>query len=119
MNTKVFLAGFVMAACTMFGGCQKGDNHAAASPPVAPASHEGTIVAVGDSLTAGFGLKETEAYPAQLERKLHQAGYQWRVVNAGISGETSSGTLSRIKWILKLKPDIVILEIGANDGMRG
>lgn len=84
----------------------------------APA-YEGTIVAVGDSLTAGYGLRETEAYPAQLEKKLRQAGYNWRVVNAGISGETSSGALSRIDWVLKLKPDIVILETGANDGLRG
>jgi len=79
----------------------------------------GTIVAVGDSLTAGFGLDENDAYPAQLERRLREAGYPWRVVNAGISGETSSGALSRMKWILNLKPDIVILVTGANDGLRG
>jgi acyl-CoA thioesterase-1 len=83
-----------------------------------PASR-GTIVAVGDSLTAGYGVPETDAYPAQLERKLNEAGYKWRVVNAGISGETSTGTLARIDWILKLRPDIVILETGANDGLRG
>jgi acyl-CoA thioesterase I len=83
-----------------------------------PRSH-GTIVAVGDSLTAGLGVNEEDAYPAQLERKLRAAGYDWKVVNAGISGETSSGTLSRIKWVMKLKPDIVILETGANDGLRG
>lgn len=83
------------------------------------AAYEGTIVALGDSLTAGPGVSESGAYPAQLEKKLHQAGYAWRVVNAGISGETSSGTLSRLNWVLKLKPDIVILEIGANDGLRG
>ena len=81
--------------------------------------YEGTIVAVGDSLTAGYGVKETEAYPARLENKLQAGGYRWRVVNAGISGETSSGALSRLDWVLKLKPDIVILETGANDGLRG
>jgi acyl-CoA thioesterase-1 len=80
---------------------------------------KGTIVAVGDSLTAGLGVNEEEAYPAQLEKKLREAGYDWKVVNAGISGETSSGTLSRINWVMKLKPDIVILETGANDGLRG
>jgi acyl-CoA thioesterase I len=90
------------------------DEASAAQKPYA-----GTIAAVGDSLTAGYGLPESDAYPTLLEKKLHQAGYNWRVVNAGISGETSSGTLSRIHWILKLKPDIVILEIGANDGLRG
>lgn len=87
--------------------------------PVQAAPLEGTIVAAGDSLTAGYGLPERDAYPAQLERKLNQNGYRWKVVNAGISGETSSGLLSRVDWILKLKPDIVILETGANDGLRG
>ena len=83
-----------------------------------PAS-QGTIVAFGDSLTAGYGVAEPDSYPAQLQRKLHQAGYQWTVINAGISGETSSGALARVDWIMKLKPDIVILETGANDGLRG
>ncbi len=78
-----------------------------------------TIVAVGDSLTAGYKLDESESYPVVLEKKLQAAGYNFKVVNAGVSGETSSGTLSRIQWILTLKPDIVILETGANDGLRG
>lgn len=77
------------------------------------------IVAVGDSLTEGYGLGEADAYPAILERKLAAAGHPHRVVNAGISGETSSGALSRIDWILTLDPAIVILETGANDGLRG
>jgi len=78
-----------------------------------------TIVAVGDSLTAGYGLDENEGYPALLEEKLQAAGYKYRVINGGVSGETSSGTLSRMEWILTLEPDIVILETGANDGLRG
>jgi acyl-CoA thioesterase-1 len=81
--------------------------------------YEGTIVAVGDSLTEGLGVEEEFAYPAVLENKLKKQGYPFRVVNAGVSGETSSGTLSRIKWALTLKPDIVILVTGANDGFRG
>jgi len=91
-------------------------------PPPAPqqaAINKGTIVAVGDSLTAGLGVAEDLAYPAQLERKLAAAGLPYRVINAGVSGETSSGALSRIQWILRLKPDIVVLETGANDGLRG
>jgi len=80
---------------------------------------EGTIVAVGDSLTEGLGVEEELAYPAVLEEKLREQGYRYQVVNAGLSGETSSGTLSRIKWVLTLKPDIVILVTGANDGFRG
>ena len=80
----------------------------------------GTIVAVGDSLTAGYDVDETEAYPALLEKRLLADGYVFKVINAGISGETSSGTLSRIEWVIKsLNPDIIILETGANDGLRG
>lgn len=78
-----------------------------------------TIVALGDSLTAGFSVADSESYPARLEQKLQEEGYDYRVVNAGVSGETSSGTLSRMEWILTLKPDIVLLETGANDGLRG
>jgi acyl-CoA thioesterase I len=99
-------------------GCEQ-VNQRLPPPPHGQPSYEGAIVAVGDSLTAGLGVNEAEAYPALLEKKLRAAGYRWRVVNAGISGETSSGTLSRVNWILKLKPDIVILETGANDGLRG
>jgi acyl-CoA thioesterase-1 len=81
--------------------------------------YEGTIVAVGNSLTEGLGVEEEFAYPALLEEKLGAMGHPYRVINAGNSGETSSGTLARIKWVLTLKPDIVILVIGANDGFRG
>lgn len=92
------------------------------SPPAAGRESrppEGVIVAVGDSLTAGYRVAEEEAYPAVLQRRLARAGQNFDVVNAGISGETSSGTLSRLDWILTLKPDIMILETGANDGLRG
>ena len=78
-----------------------------------------TIVAVGDSLTAGYGLDESAGYPALLEKKLQEAGYHYQVINGGVSGETSSGTLSRMEWIMTLSPDIVLLETGANDGLRG
>lgn len=78
------------------------------------------IVALGDSLTAGYGVAEADSYPYLLEQRLHRAGFDCRVINAGVSGETSSGTLARIKWvIMSLAPDIVILETGANDGFRG
>lgn len=89
-----------------------------ASPPAQTV--EGTIVAVGDSLTAGLGVEEDLAFPAQLARKLKAGGFNYAVVNAGVSGETSSGTRSRIEWVISaLNPDIVILETGANDGLRG
>jgi acyl-CoA thioesterase I len=80
----------------------------------------GVIVAIGDSLTAGFGVKKEDSYPALLQQRLEAEGLRYRVINSGVSGETSSGTLSRLNWILSsLKPDIVIIETGANDGLRG
>lgn len=108
----------IAAFCTLLGGCDEKKETAPVNTTEKSASY-GTIVAVGDSLTAGYGVAESQAYPALVERKLHQAGHKWRVINAGISGETSSGTLARLDWVLKLNPDIVILEIGANDGLRG
>ena len=83
------------------------------------ASEAKIIVAVGDSLTAGFGVAEEEGYPSLLEKKLQADGHNYRVINAGISAETSSGALARLEWILTLAPDMVILETGANDGLRG
>ncbi|MBT8329831.1 MAG: arylesterase [Desulfofustis sp.] len=80
---------------------------------------EGVIVAMGDSLTAGLGVAPTESYPAQLEKLLAERGLNYRVGNAGISGETSSGAKARIDWVLRLNPAVVILETGANDGLRG
>ena len=116
---STLLTGVVMVAlCFVLGGCRK-DKQPATGPATPPPVLGGTVVAVGDSLTAGYGLAEPAAYPAQLGKKLNAAGYRWRVVNAGISGETSSGTLSRVDWILKLHPDVVVLETGANDGLRG
>jgi acyl-CoA thioesterase I len=77
------------------------------------------IVAFGDSLTAGLGVPAEESYPAQLQRRLDVLGYTYRVINAGVSGDTTAGGLRRVSWILTNKPDLVILELGANDGLRG
>lgn len=77
------------------------------------------IVALGDSLTAGLGVTPDEAYPALLEARLRGEGYDYRVVNAGVSGDTSSGGLRRIDWVLRLRPELVIVALGANDGLRG
>jgi acyl-CoA thioesterase-1 len=77
------------------------------------------IVAFGDSLTAGLGVAAEEAYPAQLQRRLESEGFRYRVINAGVSGDTTAGGLRRVDWVLKSHPDIVILELGANDGLRG
>lgn len=113
MAKVLFVIMFII--CISVSGCNR-EQDVTAQEPREPMK---TIVAVGDSLTAGYGLDESESYPALLEKKLQAAGYKYRVVNGGVSGETSSGTLSRMEWILTLEPDIVILETGANDGLRG
>ncbi|HZY78789.1 MAG TPA: arylesterase [Cyclobacteriaceae bacterium] len=77
------------------------------------------ILFFGDSLTAGYGLSTEEAFPALLEKELNKTSQQVKVTNAGLSGETSAGGLSRIDWILRQPVDIFVLELGANDGLRG
>lgn len=77
------------------------------------------ILFFGDSLTAGYGLSTEEAFPALLEKDLNKTDKKVKVVNAGLSGETSAGGLSRIDWILRQPVDIFVLELGANDGLRG
>lgn len=90
------------------------------SAPVDPANDgRPVIVAFGDSLTAGLRVAEAETYPSKLQRKIDAAGYKYRVVNAGVSGETSAQGLSRVDSIIAMKPALVILELGANDGLRG
>jgi acyl-CoA thioesterase-1 len=116
MARRLLLVVLALCAGVAAGGCGRED-----PPPERRSAPvvDGTIVAVGDSLTAGYGVAQELAYPARLEKKLASDGFVYRVINAGISGETSSGALSRINWILTLTPDIVILETGANDGLRG
>ena len=77
------------------------------------------ILAFGDSLTAGHGIELVNSYPSQLQKELDRLGYKYRVVNAGVSGDTTSGGLSRIDAALEVRPQIVILELGGNDGLRG
>lgn len=89
----------------------------AASPAPDPAAP--VVLALGDSLTAGLGLPESQSYPALLQARLAAAGYPHRVVNAGVSGDTSAGGLARLDWLLRQQPDVIILALGANDGLRG
>ena len=84
-----------------------------------PAHAEPVIVALGDSITAGLGVAADEAYPALLEVRLRRDGYAYSVVNAGVSGDTTAGGLRRVDWVLRARPEIVILALGANDGLRG
>ena len=82
-------------------------------------AEERVIVAFGDSLTAGLGVPAEQSYPAVLTARLRAEGYPYRVVNAGVSGDTTAGGLRRVDWALRLHPEIVLLELGVNDALRG
>ena len=77
------------------------------------------ILFLGNSLTAGYGIDPSKAFPALIQKKIDSLGLAYKAINAGLSGETSAGGLRRIPWLLKRKVDILILELGANDGLRG
>jgi len=91
---------------------------APASAP-APAAGRPRIVALGDSLTAGLGLSTTDAYPALLQQKIQAEGLDFEVVNAGVSGDTSAGGLSRLDWALEGDVRVLIVALGGNDALRG
>lgn len=92
---------------------------AATQPPASEPDDRPVIVAFGDSLTAGYGLPPGQSYPDFLQRKLDEAGYSYRVVNEGVSGDTSSAGLVRIDSVIAHNPEIVIVAFGGNDGLRG
>lgn len=77
------------------------------------------IVFFGDSITAGYGINIEQAFPAIIQQKIKELGMPYEVINAGLSGETTAGGLQRIDWVLRLKPDVLMLELGGNDGLRG
>ncbi len=85
----------------------------------AEAQERKTILFFGDSITAGYGIDSYDAFPALIQEKLDSNGYNYRAVNAGLSGETSAGGLRRVDWILQQQVDIFVLELGGNDGLRG
>jgi acyl-CoA thioesterase-1 len=91
----------------------------AAVSPGAQTAHQATIVCFGDSLTAGHGAMAGQSYPMYLERDLAQQGLRPRVINAGVDGDTAKDGLERLPSVLAMHPDVVVLEFGANDGLRG
>ncbi|MGB7393836.1 MAG: arylesterase [Pricia sp.] len=82
-------------------------------------SEEKTILFFGNSLTAGYGLDTEEAFPALIQNRLDSLGLNYTAINSGLSGETTSGGLNRLSWVLDQKVDVFVLELGANDGLRG
>ena len=117
-----------LSAAALALGCSDGPPTDAAPPsaaarpaPAAPpaAASKPRIVCLGDSLTAGLGLSPAEAYPARLEARLREAGLDYEVVNAGVSGDTSAGGLRRLDWSMDGDVKVLVLALGANDGLRG
>jgi len=84
-----------------------------------PAVDAPLVIFLGDSLTAGYGLAEEQAFPSLVENALVARGLPVRIVNAGVSGDTTAGGVSRLDWLLRQSPDVVVVELGANDGLRG
>jgi acyl-CoA thioesterase I len=108
----------------LLGGCGARQKETPVSPIPAPATQPAddrpVILAFGDSLTAGLGVPREENYPSRLQGELDQLGYRYQVINAGVSGDTSHEGLTRLEgWLRRTRPEIVILELGANDGLRG
>lgn len=91
-----------------------------ASERSTPGSSEAkSVLFFGDSLTAGYGIDPTQAFPALIQQKINTRGWKFHAVNAGLSGETTAGGLRRIDWVLQRPIDVFVLELGANDGLRG
>ena len=118
------LATALLAGLACKGPAPTSEAPRAEEPPPPPsdaaAATEETVLVVflGDSLTAGLGLDEEQAFPALLERRLEAEGIPIRVVNAGVSGDTTAGGLSRLDWLLRQRPDVLVVSLGGNDGLR-
>jgi acyl-CoA thioesterase-1 len=108
------ICGIALALCFFSGTI-----FAQASAPASAAAPTKTLVFLGDSLTAGLGVQQAEAFPALIAEKVRAAGLPFQIENAGLSGDTSAGALRRIDWLLQRPIDVLLIELGGNDGLRG
>jgi acyl-CoA thioesterase-1 len=107
-----------MVLCIGWMSCGLQAAETALNPAPAPVV-EKTLVVLGDSLSAGFGVDPAEAWPARIQEKIRAARLPWKLVNAGVSGDTSAGGLRRLDWILRRPLEALLIELGGNDGLRG
>lgn len=125
-GAAAFLGGMLLAACGGQAGDGGNDNGrteaipaSAASSPGQPGAKRLHLLFVGTSLTAGLGLEPEDTYPSLIAAKIDSAGLPYAVTNAGISGETSAALVARLDWLLRGDFDVIVVETGANDGLRG
>jgi acyl-CoA thioesterase-1 len=122
---QVFFKYGIWAMCGLLAGCSGRENSGSDNMNTTQeqaqkqSTKNKTIIFFGNSLTAGYGLEPAASFPALIQQKIDSVGLPYLVVNAGLSGETSAGGNSRIDWILKQPLDVFVLELGANDGLRG
>ena len=109
------MVALALAACET----EEGQPAGGGTPAPPAAGERGRVVFLGTSLTAGLGLDPEQAYPALIQRKIETAGLRFEVVNAGVSGETSAGARRRMDWLLRQPVSVLVIETGANDGLRG
>ncbi len=129
MHRQLFVFVWMLACSLALGSCQsrkeeqesgqKGTSGTAESRTKGEGGMQKTILFFGNSLTAGYGLEPAQAFPALIQGRIDSAKMNYRVINAGLSGETSAGGRSRIGWVLRQPVDVFVLELGANDGLRG
>lgn len=115
---------YLILTCLLLAGCSKSETeevHPVPAPPVRSATpDERPVIAVlGDSLAEGYGVADGKSFPDAVQRRLDRAGFDYRVVNLGVSGDTTTGGLGRLNYALSLKPAVLVLELGGNDGLRG
>jgi acyl-CoA thioesterase-1 len=118
VELRRLLAVFLLATA-LACGAEEEAARVGSAPEAAAAAPAPLVAFLGDSLTAGLGLAEDEAFPALIEAELRDEGFAVRVVNAGVSGDTSAGGLARLDWLLAQGPAVVVVGLGANDGLRG
>ena len=117
----ILMYGFLLGLVAVLSGCEqpRAEPRAASAAPPSTNSERPAVLFLGTSLTAGLGLEPEQAYPALIQQKIDSAGLGYRVVNAGVSGETSAGALRRIDWLFREPVAVLVVETGANDGLRG
>jgi acyl-CoA thioesterase I len=117
----MILRPLVLSGClTALAACDRpGDDPPESRPASSQPTESPTILFLGTSLTAGYGLDQAQAYPALIQERIDAAGLGYRVINAGVSGETSAGARRRVEWLFQQPVSVLVLETGANDGLRG